>query len=127
FTADAVETCEEAKAVLKNHCFDAIILDIMLPDGSGLSILEHLRCCNDHTPVLLLTARDSVTDRIAGLDSGADDYLGKPFDLDEVAARLRALIRRSAGQARSILEWRGLTLDPSGQSVECSGRPIRLS
>lgn len=127
FTADAVESCEEADAVLKNHCFDAIVLDIMLPDGSGLAILEQLRRTDDHTPVLLLTARDSVTDRIAGLDTGADDYLGKPFDLDEVAARLRALIRRSAGQARSVLEWGSLTLDPSAQAVERDGRPVRLS
>src|SRR5690606_12418797 len=127
FTADAVESCEEADAVLKNHCFDAIVLDIMLPDGSGLAILEQLRRTDDHTPVLLLTARDSVTDRIAGLDTGADDYLGKPFDLDEVAARLRALIRRSAGQARSVLEWGRLKLDPSAQTVERDGRPVRLS
>lgn len=127
FTADAVESCEEADAVLKNHCFDAIVLDIMLPDGSGLAILEQLRRTDDHTPVLLLTARDSVTDRIAGLDTGADDYLGKPFDLDEVAARLRALIRRSAGQARSVLEWGSLKLDPSAQTVERDGRPVRLS
>lgn len=127
FTADAVESCEEADAVLKNHCFDAIVLDIMLPDGSGLAILEQLRRTDDHTPVLLLTARDSVTDRIAGLDTGADDYLGKPFDLDEVAARLRALIRRSAGQARSVLELGSLKLDPSAQAVERDGRPVRLS
>lgn len=127
FTADAVESCEEADAVLKNHCFDAIVLDIMLPDGSGLAILEQLRRTDDHTPVLLLTARDSVLDRIAGLDTGADDYLGKPFDLDEVAARLRALIRRSAGQARSVLELGSLKLDPSAQAVERDGRPVRLS
>src|SRR3546814_4631502 len=73
----------------------------MLPDGSGLDVLRELRERGDATPVLLLTARDAVKDRIGGLDAGADDYLGKPFDLDEVAARLRAISRRSSGRARS--------------------------
>ncbi|MET2831384.1 response regulator transcription factor [Mesorhizobium shangrilense] len=127
FTTDTVETCEDAEAVLKGHCFDAIILDLMLPDGSGLDVLRILRARGDDTPVLLLTARDSVADRITGLDTGADDYLGKPFDLDEVAARLRALIRRAAGRTRSVLEWRDLELDPSNQSVKQAGIPIRLS
>ncbi|TWG95022.1 two-component system response regulator QseB [Mesorhizobium sp. J18] len=127
FTADAVETCEEAHAVLKNHEFDALVLDLMLPDGSGLDILKSLRDRRDDTPVLLLTARDAVSDRITGLDTGADDYLGKPFDLDEVAARLRALVRRAAGRSRSVLEWRCLRLDPSSQAVEKGGEAVRLS
>lgn len=127
FTTDAVETCDEAEAVLTAHGFDAVVLDLMLPDGSGLDILKGLRERRDGTPVLLLTARDSIADRIAGLDAGADDYLGKPFDLDEVAARLRALIRRAEGRSQATLEWRGLKLDPSSQSVEKDGIPIRLS
>ncbi|MBI1620492.1 response regulator [Aquamicrobium zhengzhouense] len=127
FTADAVETCEEAAAALTNHEFDALVLDLMLPDGSGLDVLRSLRERQDATPVLLLTARDQVADRVHGLDAGADDYLGKPFDLDEVAARLRALVRRAAGRPRSVLEWRGLRLDPANQNVERLGEPIRLS
>lgn len=127
FNADAVESCEEAEAVLKNHEFDAIALDLMLPDGSGLDVLKTLRERRDTTPVLLLTARDRVTDRILGLDAGADDYLGKPFDLDEVAARLRALVRRASGRPNSTLEWRGMRLDPATQQVERDGVPVRVS
>ncbi|MFU0506308.1 response regulator [Pseudaminobacter sp. NGMCC 1.201702] len=127
FSADVVETCEEAHAVLQNHSFDALILDLMLPDGSGLDVLRFLRDRHDGTPVLLLTARDNVSDRIVGLDNGADDYVGKPFDLDEVTARLRALVRRSSGRVRSFLEWRDLRLDPSSQAVERSGELVRLS
>jgi two-component system response regulator QseB len=127
FNTDAVETCEEADAVLRNHAFDALVLDLMLPDGSGLDILRAMRERRDTTPVLLLTARDRVEDRIVGLDAGADDYVGKPFDLDEVAARLRALVRRGSGRPGSLLEWRGLTLDPATQKLEQDGKPIRLS
>ena len=127
FSTDAVETCEEAHAVLKNHEFDALVLDLMLPDGSGLDILRAMRGRRDITPVLLLTARDRVADRIAGLDAGADDYLGKPFDLDEVAARLRALLRRAAGRPGARLEWRGLSLDPATQKVVQEGKPVQLS
>jgi len=127
FNADAVESCEEADAVLRNHEFDALVLDLMLPDGSGLDVLEAMRARSDHTPVLLLTARDQVADRVLGLDAGADDYLGKPFDLEEVAARLRALVRRSAGRPSALLEWRDLSLDPATQQVEQDGKPLRLS
>ena len=127
FNADAVESCEEADAVLRTHEFDALVLDLMLPDGSGLDILKSMRERRDTTPVLLLTAHDQVADRIAGLDAGADDYLGKPFDLDEVAARLRALLRRGSGRPGAMLEWRDLTLDPSTQTLEQNGKPVRLS
>ena len=127
FNTDAVETCEEAEAVLKGHAFDVLVLDLMLPDGSGLDILRAMRERRDTTPVLLLTARDRVADRIAGLDAGADDYLGKPFDLDEVAARLRALLRRGPGRPGSMLEWRGLILDPATQKLQQEGEPVRLS
>ncbi|HWJ87704.1 MAG TPA: response regulator transcription factor [Pelagibacterium sp.] len=127
FNADAVEGCAEADAVLQNHQFDALVLDLMLPDGSGLDILRALRARRDMVPVLLLTARDRVADRIAGLDAGADDYLGKPFDLDEVAARLRALVRRASGHSSSLLEWGGLSLDPASKTLEQNSRPISLS
>ncbi len=127
FTTDAVGTCEAAMAALASTAFDAVVLDLMLPDGSGLAILKSLRAARNQIPVLLLTARDTVADRIGGLDSGADDYMGKPFDLDEVAARLRALTRRSIGRSSADLEWGDLMLVPSSQTVEQAGRQVRLS
>ncbi len=83
--------------------------------------------CRLYLPVLLLTARDSVPDRIAGLDAGADDYLGKPFDLDEVGARLRAMVRRSGGHAAATLQWRDIVLDPASMGATRGGQPVRLS
>jgi len=127
FTAEAVETCADALAALSTTQFDAVVLDLMLPDGSGFDVLRELRGRNDATPVLLLTARDTVRDRIHGLDSGADDYLGKPFDLDELAARLRALRRRSLGRAKATIDWQGLVLDPERRTVEAEGEPLNLS
>lgn len=127
FVADAVEGCEEADAVLRSHEFDVVVLDLMLPDGSGLEVLRKMRASGDATPVLLLTARDQVADRVLGLDAGADDYLGKPFDLDEVTARLRALVRRASGQPQAVLEWHGVQLDPATQKVTRDGQPLRLS
>ncbi len=127
FTVDAVATCADAQEALLASVFDAVVLDLMLPDGSGLDVLSALRRRGVPVPVLLLTARDSVPDRIAGLDAGGDDYLGKPFDLDEVAARLRALIRRAAGHASAVLAWRDVTLEPSTMIVTRAGEPVRLS
>jgi two-component system, OmpR family, response regulator QseB len=127
FTVDGVASCEDARAALHASGFDAIILDLMLPDGSGLDVLRELRNRQDPTPVLLLTAKDTVADRIGGLDSGADDYLGKPFDLDEVAARLRAISRRAAGRASPTLTWNGIRLDPGQRTAEMDGEPVALS
>jgi len=127
FRAEAVETCADALAALATTAFDAVVLDLMLPDGSGFDVLRELRGRGDTVPVLLLTARDSVSDRIRGLDSGADDYLGKPFDLDELAARLRALRRRAVGRATSAITWQGLVLDPERKSVTTDGEPVNLS
>jgi len=127
FTVDAVASCGDARTALTTAEFDALVLDLMLPDGYGLDILRELRQRQDTTPVLLLTAKDTVPDRIGGLDSGADDYLGKPFDLDEVAARLRAISRRAAGRASPLLEWNGIALDPGRRTVEVDGRPVNLS
>jgi two-component system response regulator QseB len=127
FTVDAVASCGDADAALHASAFDAVVLDLMLPDGSGLDVLASLRKRNQTTPVLLLTARDTVRDRITGLDAGADDYLGKPFDLDEVSARLRALIRRAAGRASSVIAWRDVTLEPATMIVTRGGDPVRLS
>ncbi|KAB2688787.1 response regulator transcription factor [Brucella pseudogrignonensis] len=127
FTVDAVSTCMDASAALRSSAFDAVVLDLMLPDGSGLDVLNELRGRAVGTPVLLLTARDSIPDRIAGLDAGADDYLGKPFDLNEVAARLRALTRRGNGGASACRIWRDLRLDPATMAVSKSGEGVRLS
>ncbi|MFC0387650.1 winged helix-turn-helix domain-containing protein [Muricoccus vinaceus] len=125
--ADAVGTCEDAHAALRANSFGAVVLDLMLPDGSGLSVLKELRGRGDRTPVLLLTARDAVEDRVAGLDGGADDYLGKPFDLEEVAARLRAIVRRAQGRSSPLLECRGLILDQARRSLMRDGHPVPLS
>ena len=125
--ADCVDTCEDAITSLATTAFDATVLDLMLPDGSGLSVLRHLRSRDNAIPVLVLTARDGVGDRITGLDQGADDYMAKPFDLDELAARLRALIRRSAGRASSRLVWGDLELSQAERSVTRDGASINLS
>ncbi len=107
--------------------FDAVVLDLMLPDGSGLDLLAHLREGDDPVPVLVLTARDNVSERISGLDLGADDYMGKPFDLDELAARLRAIARRSAGRASGKISFNGLTLDPARMTGEHEGRTLAFT
>ncbi|MBS7700079.1 MULTISPECIES: response regulator [unclassified Chelatococcus] len=127
FTVDAVATRADASAALHGSTFDAVVLDLMLPDGSGLEVLGEMRARRVDTPVLLLTARDGVPDRIAGLDAGADDYLGKPFDLDEVAARLRALTRRATGRATASLSWNDLHLEPAAMALHKAGAPVRLS
>ena len=126
-SAEAVGTCADALAALATTTFDGVVLDVMLPDGSGFDILRELRQRNDTVPVLLLTARDSVADRIRGLDDGADDYLGKPFDLDEVAARLRALRRRAVGRATPVIVWQDIELDAERRSATKSGQVLNLS
>lgn len=124
---DCVASCEDALAALAADSFSAIVLDIMLPDGSGIDLLHAIRGGGDATPVLLLTALDEVGDRIAGLDAGADDYLGKPFDLDELGARLRAIIRRRDGRATTCLEHGAISLFPAEGSVTLDGVAIPLS
>jgi len=127
FTVDAVASCGDAEAALAAQNYNAVVLDLMLPDGSGLNILKSMRQARDETPVLLLTARDQVPERIAGLDAGADDYVGKPFDLHELAARVRAIARRGSGRASATLEWQGVELDPAEMSVQFKGDPLRLT
>jgi two-component system response regulator QseB len=126
-TVDLAETCADARAALETTAYDAVVLDVMLPDGSGLSVLKAMRSGKDRTPVLLLTALDEVSDRIAGLDTGADDYLGKPFDLDELAARVRAVARRGTGRAEPCLRAGGIVLDPSHLAATVGGTPVNLS
>lgn len=126
-TVDCVATCADADAALATSRFGAVVLDLMLPDGSGLDVLRSLRGRGDRTPVLLLTARDAVADRIAGLDGGADDYLSKPFDLDELSARIRAVVRRASGRAAASLEHGGIRLDPGTLTVTVDGATVTLS
>lgn len=127
FTVDAVANCGDAEAALAAQNYNAVVLDLMLPDGSGLDILKSMRQARDETPVLLLTARDQVPERIAGLDAGADDYVGKPFDLHELAARVRAIARRGTGRASATLEWQGVELDPAEMSVLLKGEALRVT
>lgn len=126
-TVDAVTSCADAQAALAVSRFDAVVLDLMLPDGSGLDVLAALRARQDATPVILLTALDETPDRIRGLDAGADDYLGKPFDLDELAARLRVLVRRGSGRASPLLTHGDLALDPAMLSVTLNNSPVAVS
>lgn len=127
FTADGVETIEDARLAVDTVEYDAVVLDIALPDGSGLDLLTSWRSKETALPVLLLTARNSIRDRIEGLDQGADDYLGKPFDLDELAARIRAISRRAKGQSATMLCWREIELDVAGREVRNLGDPVSLS
>ena len=108
---------EAARAVIKTESFELMILDLSLPKLSGMRLLQAIR--NDHnaTPIIILTARDSIQDRIKGLDNGADDYITKPFDLNELSARIRALIRRSQGRADTVLQYANVTLDPAAHTV----------
>lgn len=127
FTVDTVETVEDARVAASAWDYDAVVLDIALPDGSGLELLNEWRTGGRMTPVLLLTARNSTRDRVDGLNLGADDYLGKPFDLPELAARIRAIVRRRQGRAQPILSWRRLTLDPAARKLCSAGKPVGLS
>jgi len=115
-----------ADLALKVDSHAAVVLDLGLPRLEGLEVLRRMRAAGDRTPVLVLTARDAVEDRIKGLDSGADDYVLKPFDLHELAARLRALIRRSAGEAAALLRVGELELDPAARRVQLKGRSVEL-
>lgn len=117
YVVDWLKDGESARLAMKSETFEAVILDLGLPKLSGLGFLQSIRHEGNTTPVIILTARDSVEDRVKGLDSGADDYLIKPFDLDELGARMRALVRRSTGRAEAILQYRNLTLDPAAHAV----------
>jgi two-component system response regulator QseB len=126
-TLDVVASCTDGQAALATDEFDAVVLDLMLPDGSGLDLLTSLRAKGDRIPVLLLTALDEVPDRIKGLDAGADDYLGKPFDLDELAARVRAISRRQQGRALPYVSYNGVTLDVARLTAAVDGTVLSLS
>ncbi len=127
FAADWVRDGMAADIALTAERFAAVVLDLGLPRLSGLELLRRLRAAGNAVPVLILTARDAVADRVAGLDAGGDDYVVKPFDLDELAARLRALVRRAHGQAAATLRVGELELDPAAHAVRFAGRPVELS
>jgi two-component system OmpR family response regulator len=126
YAVDGAPDGDEGLYKAENYDYDAIVLDIMLPGIDGWELLRRLRKTKK-TPVLLLTARDAVRDRVRGLDTGADDYLVKPFELDELLARLRALIRRSASQPQPRLQFRGIVIDTAARTVSRRGQPITLT
>ena len=127
YTVDWVRDGAAAELATAATAYDAILLDLGLPGKSGLELLAHWRKQHNPVPVLIVTARDAVADRVRGLDTGADDYLVKPFDLDELAARLRALLRRRSGRATPVIEIGPLTLDPASHEVHLDGAAINLS
>src|SRR5439155_24233594 len=125
YAVDEAADGEEGLFKAQSYDYDAIILDLLLPKMNGWQVLTALRKTR-RTPVLILTARDGVTDRVRGLDTGADDYLVKPFELVELLARVRALIRRSAGQAESVITLGDVVLDTRARTVALGGVPVTL-
>ena len=126
FQADWVQDGRDAQAAIRVEPFAAVVLDLGLPGLGGLELLRGERARGNKVPVLILTARDAVQDRIAGLDSGADDYVVKPTDLNELAARLRALVRRSKGEPAPVLQIGQLVLDPASRMVTLDGQAMDL-
>jgi two-component system OmpR family response regulator len=126
YAVDTAPDGEEGWYKAESWDYDAVVLDVMLPKMDGWEVLRKLRKVKK-TPVLMLTARDQTRDRVRGLDTGADDYLVKPFDLDELLARLRALIRRAANQARSLLELGDVVIDTAAREVKRGGQPVPLT
>lgn len=124
---DWVQDGVAAKSALSAESFDLVLLDLGLPKADGLQVLKWLRGSGSKVPVLILTARDSVQDRIKGLDAGADDYIVKPFDFHELAARVRAVLRRQSGRAENLVEHLGVTLDAASHTVTRDGEAINLS
>jgi two-component system OmpR family response regulator len=120
------EDAGAAKTALIDHAFAAVLLDLGLPRGSGLDVLNALRQRYDTTPVLIVTARDQLSDRVRGLDAGADDYIVKPFQTDELCARLRAVVRRSQGRVAPVLSYRDVVLDPAARQVTRGGQAVKL-
>jgi len=127
WVVDWVRDGDIAKTALQSDAFELVVLDLGLPKVSGIDVLHWLRRRGNKVPVLILTAADGVEQRVRALDAGADDYVGKPFDLDELCARLRALRRRALGCATPVIRHRNIEIDPAARSVTADGQPIMLS
>ncbi len=127
YAVDWVRDGAMADNALKSEQYDLVLLDLGLPRRDGLDVLRDLRARRVHVPVLIATARDAVGDRIAGLDAGADDYVVKPYDIDELLARIRALLRRSAGRGEPVFEHKGVRLNPATREATVQGQPALLS
>lgn len=127
YTVDWLKDGLAADQALRTENFDVVVLDLGLPKFTGITVLQNLRSRGQTTPVIILTARESIEDRVKGLDSGADDYLTKPFDLDELCARMRALQRRSTTRAEPTLNHENIILDPAAHSVKLNGELINVS
>ncbi len=127
YTVAWVNTCAAARDALAETPYDVILLDLGLPDGDGIDLLRQWRSAGFNEPVLVLSARDSVEDRIKGLDVGADDYLPKPFSFEELLARIRSLVRRQSAVKKVVLEHRGIRLDLISHTVQLDGAPVDLT
>jgi two-component system, OmpR family, response regulator len=127
YAVDWVRDGKSAETALRAEQYDLVLLDLGLPRRGGLEVLASLRAAHNDVPVMVITARDTLSDRVKGLDTGADDYLVKPFDLDELAARVRALLRRAAGRAEPAMRCGPVTLNPSTREVFVNERPVTLS
>lgn len=127
YAVDWVRDGRSAELALDNGVYDLLLLDLGLPKKQGLQVLSEYRQRGGMLPVLIITARDATADRVGGLDAGADDYLVKPFDLDELFARVRALLRRQAGRAQPVIAYGGVTLNPASREVFLNGNVLNLS
>ena len=127
YAVDWVRDGELAETALRTQAYDLVLLDLGLPRRDGLEVLRSLRARKNRTPVLVATARDGVAQRVAGLDAGADDYVLKPYDLDELLARIRALLRRAAGRAEPVYEHQGVSIAPATREASVHGVPVLLS
>ena len=127
YAVDWVKDGEMADTALQSQTYDLILLDLGLPRKDGLDVLRAMRGRKDRTPVLVATARDAVDQRIAGLDAGADDYVLKPYDLDELLARIRALLRRASGRAEPVFEYKNIAINPATREALVDGAPMTLS
>ena len=127
FAVDTFDLIADAREAIDGFAYDALILDRRLPDGDGLDLVTCLRASGRTTPVLMLTARDATEDRVAGLDRGADDYMVKPFELTELLARVRALLRRPGAALGVVLQAGDISLETAAKEVHVGGRPLQLS
>jgi DNA-binding response OmpR family regulator len=126
FAVDKASSCADAREALTLNAYDIAVLDLGLPDGDGMNLLDEVRACGNQIPILVLTARDAVEDRVGGLDAGADDYLVKPFAMAELIARAKALLRRPGGALGTTLSAGNLVFDSIGRDVQIGGRPLVL-